>query len=378
MKNFNFNHQGRGGRLGPVCSLRSLADECVRRYVSIGSLQILLAASLLALAGCGSGSQTPAASNFSGGTSGGGSGSTSNSVQVSLASDALTGGASTEVTVTLTQAAPSGGADVQLQSSNAAAAVPGTVAIPAGETSATAALTTSAVSASTSVEITATYDGSVSGAALSIAAPATASFTDSLAPASMTIAEGSSGTSKITTKIASGFDHALTLSASNLPTGVTVTFSPKSIAAPGAGASTATVKVASSVAAGSYSVKLTAADGSLTASSTLTLKVSASSSNPGANFKACWYKSGGHSYQGVTVGVSDPGTYTFNALLYSDTKCTVYADQFGYGQEIPFGTSDYIFWFDHYPDRENFSALWYVGSDTSACLVYNTSTPTCN
>ncbi|MFZ0806514.1 MAG: hypothetical protein WAN03_10045 [Candidatus Sulfotelmatobacter sp.] len=378
MKRFKFI-PGRCGHTRPDFSLRSLADECVRRYVRV-AFQILLAASLGALVGCGSGSQTPATSNFSGGTSGGGSGSgsSSDSVQVSLASDQLTGGASTEVTVTLTQPAPSGSADVQLTSSNAAAAVPGTVAIPAGQTSATAAVTTSAVSASTSVEITATYDGSVSGAALSIAPPSTAEFTDSLAPASMTVAEGSSGTSKITTKIATGFNHALTLSASGLPTGVTVTFSPKSIAAPGAGASTATVKVASSVAAGSYSLKLTAADGSLTASSTLTLKVSASSSNPGANFKACWYKSGGHSYQGVIVGVSDPGTYSFNALLYSDTKCTVYADQFGYGQEIGFGTSDYIFWFDHYPDRENFSALWYVGSDTSACLVYNTSTPTCN
>ena len=378
MKSFNFNP--RSDR--PIAAHSSAAicpDECVRSHVSI-ALQVLLAAAVLSLIGCGSNSQTPAASNFSGGTSGGGSGSSSstNSVQVSLASDQLTGGASTEVTITLTQAAPSGGAAVQLQSSNAAAAVPGTVAIPAGETSATAALTTSPVSASTSVEITATYDGSVSGAALGIAAPSTAEFTDSLAPASVTIAEGNSGTSKITTKIATGFDHALTLSASNLPTGVTVTFSPKSIAAPGSGSSTATVKVASSVAAGSYSLKLTAADGSLTASSTLTLKVSASGSNPGANFKACWYKSGGHSYQGVTVGVSDPGTYSFNALLYSDTKCTVYADQFGYGQEIQFGTYDYIFWFDHYPDKENFSALWYVGSDTSACLVYNTSTPTCN
>lgn len=344
--------------------------ECVRACASIA-----LAACLLSLIGCGSSSQTPSTANFSGT---GSNGSTA-TVQLVLASDQLTGGASTQVTVTLSQPAPSGGADVQLTSSDAAAAaVPGTVAIPAGQTSATAALTTSAVTASTSVQINAQYDGSVSGAALTIVPPSTntAKFSDSLAPASVTIAEGKSGTSKLTTKIASGYNHALSLSASNLPTGVTVTFSPSTIPAPGTGSSTATINVVSSVAAGTYSLKLTASDGTNSASSTLTLKVSAS--NPGATFKACWYKSGGHSYQGVTVGVSNPGTYSFNALLYSDTKCTVYADQFGYGQELQFGTFDYIFWFDHYPDKENYSALWYVGSDTSACLVYTTSTPTCN
>ena len=360
MNRFNFN-PGRCGRIHPPAS------------AARASL-IFLAGCLLLLVGCGSGPQAPVPSNFSGGNS-----SSTTSVQISLASDQLTGGASTQVTVSLSQAAPSGGADVQLQSSNAAAAtVPGTVSIPAGQTSATASLTTVEVNASTSVEITALYDGTVSGVALSIAPPATTKFTDSLAPASVTIAEGKSGTSKLTTKIATGYNHALTLSASSLPAGVTVKFSPSTIPAPGSGASTATVTVASTVAAGTYSLKLTASDGTNSASSTLTLKVTASTTDPGTTFKACWYKSGGHSYQGVTVGVKDPGTYSFNALLYSDTACTVYADQFGYGQELQFGTSDYIFWFDHYPDKENYSALWYVGPDTSACLIYNTSTPSCN
>jgi hypothetical protein len=373
MKRFNFETR-RGGCIRPPASVASTPDECVRSYVSIARpIPILLAGCLLSLMGCGSGPQTPVPANFSGSN-----GSTS-TVQLSLASDQLTGGAATEVTVTLTNAAPSGGADVLLSSSNGAAAtVPGTVTIPAGQTSATAGLSTAQVTASTSVEITATYDGSVSGAALSIAPPSTAQFSETLAPASVTIAEAKSGTSKLTTKASTGYNHALTLSASSLPTGVTVKFSPSTISSPGSGSSTATISVGSSVAAGSYSLKVTASDGTNSASSTLTLKVSASTSNPGATFKACWYKSGGHSYQGVAVGVTNPGTYPFNALLYSDTKCTVYADQFGYGQELSFGTFGYIFWFDHYPDKENYSALWYVGSDTSACLVYNTSTPSCN
>lgn len=356
-----------GGRIRPPASTASAPAECARSYVTI-----VLAACLLSLIGCGSGPQTPVPANFSG------SNGSTTTVQLSLASDQLSGGAATQVTVTLTKAAPSGGADVQLASSNAAATVPATVTIPVGQTSATASLSTADVTASTSVEITATYDGSVSGAALNIVPPSTAQFTETLAPASLSIAQGKSGTTKLTTKVSTGYSHALTLSALSLPTGVTVKFSSSTIPAPGSGSSTATISVGSSVAAGSYSLKLTASDGKNSASSTLTLKVTASTSNPGATFKACWYKSAGHSYQGVTVGVTNPGTYPFNALLFSDTKCTVYADQFGYGQEIGFGTFDFIFWFDHYPDKQNYSALWYVGSDTSACLVYNTSTPSCN
>lgn len=336
-------------------------------------LQILLAACLLVLAGCGSGSQ-PSTGSFSGMNTY--NPTSSSTVSISLAATNVTGGGSTEATVNLTQPAPSGGATVELKSSDAAAAVPATVAIPAGQSSATAAITTSAVSASTTVSITALYEGSVSGASLTVAPATTTNFSDSLVPTTITIGEGKTGTSKLTTKIASGYDHALTLSASNLPTGVTVKFSPSTIPAPGSGTSTATVSVADTVAAGSYSLKLTATDGTNSASSTLTLKVSASSS--GATFKACWYKSGGKSYQGVIVGVEKAGLYSFNALLYSDTTCSTYADQFGYGQEIDFGTSDYIFWFDHYPNQTNYSALWYVGSNTSACLVYNSSTPTCN
>lgn len=190
------------------------------------------------------------------------------------------------------------------------------------------------------------------------------------------MAEGKSGASKATTTIAKGYDHALTLSASGAPSGVTVKFNPAEISAPGSGTSTIDITVSTSVAAGTYSIKVSATDGKNTASVTLTLKVSAD--NPEATFQGCWYKSGGKSYQGVTVSVKNPGTYSFNALLYSDEKCTTYADQFGYGQPINFGGFDYILWFDHFPDQENMSALWYVGSDTSACMVYNASTPICN
>jgi hypothetical protein len=342
-------------------------------------LPVLLVASLICLAGCGSSSPSSHAGSFAGTTAGGSSASGSSVGVASVALDSvqLTGGAQTTITVNLTQPAPSGGITVQLQSSDASiASLPSTLTVPAGATSASAAVPTSAVTAATSVSLTASYEGTLAGASLHVSAPSTTEFTLAVSPSTVTVADGKSGTSKATTTIAKGYDHALTLSATNVPSGVSVTFKPATISAPGSGSSTVDVAVSSSVAAGTYSIKLSATDGKNTSSATLTLKVSAS--NPGATFKGCWYKSGGKSYQGVTVGVQNPGTYPFNALLYSDEKCTTYADQFGYGQEINFGGFDYIFWFDHFPNQENMSALWYVGSDTSQCLVYTTSTPSCN
>jgi hypothetical protein len=211
---------------------------------------------------------------------------------------------------------------------------------------------------------------------LSVAPSTSSDFTLAVKPATVTIVPGESGSAKITTTIAKGYDHALKLSVADPPSGVDVTLDPTEIPAPGDGTSDATISVSSDVASGTYSLKVTASEGQDSATASLKLKVSGK--NPDAKFQGCWYKTGGDKYQGVIASVGNPGTYSFNALLYSGTSCSVYADQFGYGQQIDFGGFDYIFWFDHFPDQNNMSARWTVGSDTSACLVYNTSTPDCN
>ena len=51
--------------------------------------------------------------------------------------------------------------------------------------------------------------------------------------ASLSIVQGSQGTSTITTTISGGFNSAISLSASGVPTGTTVSFNPNPIAAPG-------------------------------------------------------------------------------------------------------------------------------------------------
>ena len=73
----------------------------------------------------------------------------------------------------------------------------------------------------------------------------TPNFTISASPASFSIQQGNQGTSTITTTISGGFNSAISLSSSGVPTGTTVNFNPQTIPAPGAGSSTMTITVGS-------------------------------------------------------------------------------------------------------------------------------------
>ena len=126
--------------------------------------------------------------------------------------------------------------------------------------------------------------GSPNGAALINAlAPSstTPTFTMSASPASVSVVRGNSGTSTVSVLIAGGFNSAVALSASGLPAGVTVSFSPASIAAPGAGSSTMRIVVASTTVAGTYPINVTGVGGGVTRAAKVSLTVTAASS---ANF----------------------------------------------------------------------------------------------
>jgi kumamolisin len=99
------------------------------------------------------------------------------------------------------------------------------------------------------------------------------SFTLSASPSALSVAAGSSGSSTITSSVSGGFDSAVALTAAGAPSGVTVGFSPSSIAAPGSGNSTATFTVASTVAAGTYSITITGNGGGVTQTTTVSLTV---------------------------------------------------------------------------------------------------------
>jgi subtilase family serine protease len=101
----------------------------------------------------------------------------------------------------------------------------------------------------------------------------TPAFTLAASPTSVSVVVGSSGSSTITTAVSGGFDSAVALSASGQPTGVTVTFSPTSIAAPGSGSSTATLAVASNTTTGTYTITVTGTGGGITHTATISLTV---------------------------------------------------------------------------------------------------------
>jgi subtilase family serine protease len=127
-----------------------------------------------------------------------------------------------------------------------------------------------------------TYSITVTGASGSTTATTTVSlkvtgtapnFTISASPSSISIARGSSGTSTITTTISGGFDSAIALSTGLSGSTQGVTFSPSSIAAPGAGTSTMTVKVSKSAGLGSHTVTVTAKGGGVTHTTTVTVDI---------------------------------------------------------------------------------------------------------
>ena len=120
--------------------------------------------------------------------------------------------------------------------------------------------------------------GSPNGAALINAlAPTsqTPAYTLASSPTAVSVVIGSSGSSTITTAVSGGFDSAIALTASGAPAGVTVSFSPTSIAAPGAGTSAVTLAVASGTATGTFTITVSGTGGSITHAATITLTVTA-------------------------------------------------------------------------------------------------------
>jgi len=133
------------------------------------------------------------------------------------------------------------------------------------------------------------------------------SFSVSASPASVSVLQGKSGTSTITTSVSGGFNSAIALSASGQPTGVTASFNPTSIGAPGSGTSTLTLSVASSTATGTYAITVTATGGGITHTTTVSLTVTAPTTG---TFTISVSPSSGYLYQGqsgyavVTTAVS--------------------------------------------------------------------------
>jgi len=375
--------------------------------------RILVTGALLGLVGCGAGQRPTNSGNFSGAVANESESESSAShaavASVKLSSAYARGGTSSKITVNMTRPAPGDGAVVQLKSSDASVVtIPATVTIPSGQTSATVEVSAAQVTDARTVAISAVYGDTVAGTSLNVGPPTVSEFTVAVQPSSVTIVPGRSASAKVITKVAAGYNHALQLKVSNVPTGVSVSLVPalKSasakvitnvaagynhalqlkvsnvptgvsvslvpalIPAPGAGTSIAHITVANTVAPGIYSMLVKASNGTIIQTARLSLTVA--SSGAGATFQGCWHYNNGHRYQGVRISVANPGTYPFDAVLYRGATCDPanFADEFGFDTPLNFGGFGYIFWFRDFADQSDMSAFWHVGNDRSQCVSY--------
>jgi len=134
----------------------------------------------------------------------------------------------------------------------------------------------------------------------------TPSFSMSASPASLSVAQGSSGTSTVSTSASGGFNSAISLTASGMPAGVSATFNPASIGAPGSGSSTLTLSVGSSVATGTYSITITGSGGGITQTAGVSLTVT-QGGTPNFTISA--------SPSAVTVSQGSSGTSTISTSV---------------------------------------------------------------
>jgi kumamolisin len=104
---------------------------------------------------------------------------------------------------------------------------------------------------------------------LTVTAVVSGNFTLSASPTSLTITRSSHGTTTITIDPSNGFAGGVTLSATGLGTGVTASFSPN----PTTGTSTLTLTASSSATTGTRTVTISGVSGSLSHTTTISLRV---------------------------------------------------------------------------------------------------------
>ncbi|MBA3918961.1 MAG: hypothetical protein C0516_10295 [Gemmatimonas sp.] len=203
-------------------------------------------------------------------------------IALSSGSSTTARGASATSTVTLTRGGGYTG-EVSLAASGMPAGVTVTFApatLSGGTNSVTATFSVGATAApgAASITITASGSGVTSATAtysLTIPTPAIALTAGSTA---LSVVQGASGTVPITITRSNGFADGVTLAVSGLPTGVTGSFAPATIAA-GSTTSTLTLNVAANAAAATTPITITASGTGVTAqTATVNLTVTAAAS----------------------------------------------------------------------------------------------------
>jgi subtilase family serine protease len=161
-----------------------------------------------------------------------------------------------------------------------------------------------------------------------LAGSATPSFTLSDSPTSLSITQGSSGTSTITVHDVNGFSGSVTLAASGLPSGVTAAFGTN----PTTGTSVLTLTASATATTGTSTVTITGTSGSLTATTTLALTVN-STATPAFSVSAS------PTSVTVTQGASGTSTITVTSTGGFNSATTLSASGLPSGVTAAFSTN---------------------------------------
>ncbi len=161
-----------------------------------------------------------------------------------------------------------------------------------------------------------------------LAGSSTPSFTLSASPSSVTVTQGSSGTSTVTVTDVGGFSGSVTLAASGLPSGVTATFGTN----PTTSTSTVTLTASSTATTGTATVTITGTSGSLTATTSISLTVNAPAS---PNFSL----SASPASLTVAEGSSGTSTITITSTGGFDSATTLSASGLPSGVTASFSTN---------------------------------------
>jgi hypothetical protein len=195
------------------------------------------------------------------------------SLSASPSSLSVTQGSSGSSTITIT---PSGGftGSVTLSASGLPAGV--TAGFGTNPATSSSVLTLTASSTATTGTATVTITGTsgslthTTTVSLTVTAPAQPNFTLSASPSSLTVKQGTSGTSTITVTDQNGFTGSVSLSTSALPSGVTASFGVN----PTTSTSVLTFTASSTATTGTSTITVTGTSGTLTHTTTISLTIS--------------------------------------------------------------------------------------------------------
>lgn len=176
------------------------------------------------------------------------------------------------------------------------------------------------------ITVTGTSGGLTRTLTMAVTVTGAPSYLLSVAPAALSVAQGSAASASIALTPQNGFNGKVTLSTSGLPAGVTAVFS----AGAGTGTSTVTLSAASSAGLGSATVTITGASGTVTKTATIALTVLA-----GADFSL----SAAQGSLSILAGMSGADILRITSLNGFNGTVTLAASGLPAGVTATFGTS---------------------------------------